>query len=1158
MRILKLELERYGHFTGKTLEFRSGASLHVVYGANEAGKTSALNAFADLLFGFPPRTPYNFVHDNPKLLLGATVTDKDGSVLSFKRRKGTSKTLLDMQGAVLPDDALTPFLGLIDRSVFLNAWGLSKESLTTGALQMLKSGGEAGISLFAAASGMKSLIEIQKRLEMEASNIFTPTRAQARTFYQAKDRFDAAAQLVRTLELAIRDLKARRVAIVDFKDELEKARSARGDVIKNRELLVRLKDIGPILHLIASDERALQEWEHLPLMDGSRVRQLREVLDLSEEGQRELARLRREEAKAKDLFESFVVDNHLIEIGPAIQELVGELGSYADKKKDRPRIQGEADEFKEKLQDSAVRLGLPADTELALVRPNEMLVAQLKEQIKAGRSIATSISANAKSIRDEKVNQENLKKQQSGSVPVSDPKSFHDQLGRLMPALGQLKEIERLERSTAKESAQIKEKAAQLSPPVSDLEALALASLPTKDVIDEYRLSAETLVGERKTLEANLGEVEQSLPGLQLRVDELAGGQLASSPEKIAAARLERDDHWLPLKSALLAESKCLTTAETAAHVIGLEEGIGTADRLSDDAVLNADRLAKHAAALKNLKDAQAKQENLTGLLSDKGQAVAQQEKEWQTLWQPLGFQAATPIRMSVWVGQVGDLLERRENNLDELQQISDLKIAVNAVRSPLNQIAQSVGISECEALPVNLLLAAVEKELGLRAEAWQKSSQLVTRLAAVNERIEALVTEKDGFVDLESAWKAEWYEVLSAMHLPLELTVDGAAAALEIWNQVPSFLSQFQNRTTRVEGMDRDMKKFQERTSALLEQLDERDFGLGPDAAIKAVSVRLNKAQQVETQANMAQSSFKELERQVLQAEVKAEEAAAALELLCEGLPPSSSRVQQVLDLEARDAVLERLKGRRQTLLPLSRGQSEEDLRHDLESFDEATAVAEIEALKIQEGQHNQRENEVYASLSKAEGDLAKLEGGVGAEIAVQLRKNAEAELIENTRAWAVKRFAQILLAHAIEQHRSQQEQPLLKKASHLFSLLTANSFAGVEQELDESDTFRLVGRRDADHTLGYAEMSEGAQFQLYLSLRLAYLDEYAQKAEPMPFIGDDLLASFDDERTRKGLTALSEIGTRIQPILFTHHSKVVDLAQEELGEKVDVINLD
>ena len=92
-------------------------------------------------------------------------------------------------------------------------------------------------------------------------------------------------------------------------------------------------------------------------------------------------------------------------------------------------------------------------------------------------------------------------------------------------------------------------------------------------------------------MEANLREAEQSLSGLQLRVDEMTGGQLASSPEKIADARLERDNHWLPLKSALLAKSERLPAAETTAHVIGLEEGIRSADRLSDDAVLNADRL---------------------------------------------------------------------------------------------------------------------------------------------------------------------------------------------------------------------------------------------------------------------------------------------------------------------------------------------------------------------------------------------------------------------------------------------------------------------------------------------------------------------------------------------------------------------------------------
>ena len=44
MRLLTLELDRYGPFTGRTLTFRPDAKLHVVYGANEAGKSCALAA----------------------------------------------------------------------------------------------------------------------------------------------------------------------------------------------------------------------------------------------------------------------------------------------------------------------------------------------------------------------------------------------------------------------------------------------------------------------------------------------------------------------------------------------------------------------------------------------------------------------------------------------------------------------------------------------------------------------------------------------------------------------------------------------------------------------------------------------------------------------------------------------------------------------------------------------------------------------------------------------------------------------------------------------------------------------------------------------------------------------------------------------------------
>jgi uncharacterized protein YhaN len=64
MRFVNLGLERYGHFEDCTLSFRGGEpDLHVVYGANEAGKTTSMAAVSDLLYGFPSRSPYNFIYD---------------------------------------------------------------------------------------------------------------------------------------------------------------------------------------------------------------------------------------------------------------------------------------------------------------------------------------------------------------------------------------------------------------------------------------------------------------------------------------------------------------------------------------------------------------------------------------------------------------------------------------------------------------------------------------------------------------------------------------------------------------------------------------------------------------------------------------------------------------------------------------------------------------------------------------------------------------------------------------------------------------------------------------------------------------------------------------------------------------------------------------
>jgi len=52
-------------------------------------------------------------------------------------------------------------------------------------------------------------------------------------------------------------------------------------------------------------------------------------------------------------------------------------------------------------------------------------------------------------------------------------------------------------------------------------------------------------------------------------------------------------------------------------------------------------------------------------------------------------------------------------------------------------------------------------------------------------------------------------------------------------------------------------------------------------------------------------------------------------------------------------------------------------------------------------------------------------------------------------------------------------------------------------------------------------------------------------ESSEPMPFIVDDILVDFDDERFNAALSALTALAEKTQVILFTHHSRVVDQAR-------------
>jgi len=97
VKLLGLHLLAYGPFTNVQLDLLP-EGVHIVYGKNEAGKSTALRAITGLLYGIAPKTPDAHVHKMPDLRVGGNFRIPDGGSVYLVRRKGKENTLLDRDG----------------------------------------------------------------------------------------------------------------------------------------------------------------------------------------------------------------------------------------------------------------------------------------------------------------------------------------------------------------------------------------------------------------------------------------------------------------------------------------------------------------------------------------------------------------------------------------------------------------------------------------------------------------------------------------------------------------------------------------------------------------------------------------------------------------------------------------------------------------------------------------------------------------------------------------------------------------------------------------------------------------------------------------------------------------------------------------------------
>ncbi|QZO00786.1 AAA family ATPase [Chenggangzhangella methanolivorans] len=401
MRLLRLDLEKYGAFEGRALVFRPDARLHLVFGPNEAGKSSALSAVGDLLFGFGQRTDFAFRHATGELRLGALIADAEGREVFFRRRKGAKATLIDADDKPLRDDLLAPFLGALGRETFERAFGLTSDALRKGGEELRKADGEAGASLFAAASGLRGLEEKRRGLDEEADALFRP-QASTRRFNEEFRAFEAARKEVAANELGQTEWKRLNEAIAALETRHAELERRLAETRTDRARIERLGRARRAATGVDETRRALEDQGEAPDLTIAGAAALARALDAAEAAREAAGRA----AGALKALEAEVasagLDEAALGAAEAIERAFRQSGAYATLQTDLPRVRREAEEREAALAQLAERLGLPDVAAVEAARPTDAARAELKAMIEDGRERARASAERAKAIAAER------------------------------------------------------------------------------------------------------------------------------------------------------------------------------------------------------------------------------------------------------------------------------------------------------------------------------------------------------------------------------------------------------------------------------------------------------------------------------------------------------------------------------------------------------------------------------------------------------------------------------------------------------------------------------------------------------------------------------------------------------------------------------------
>jgi uncharacterized protein YhaN len=1139
MRFAKLMLERYGRFEGCELDFHERQpDLHVIYGPNEAGKSTSLSAVADLLFGFPTRSPYNFLFDYSLLRVGAVIAE-DGRELACRRRKSGGSTLVDGDDCPIAESELLAMLRGQTRDSFRLSFSLDQAALRRGGRAMVDAKDDVGQALFAAGSGLTGVSDELQRIEEEADAIWGRRAKASRAYTQAERELEASMRAIRDESLKPRqwaDARQTHEAATQRLDELETQRevllleSQRAERVRRVAGSVRVRE-----NLLRQIEDSTGTIELAPAVEAAAV----SAMEDAETAARARAIAERLLTELEERAGQQAPDPAVLDEANAIEQLVLDSGAVAKAEKDLIRLEGERTSVGEALRRLRSKSGI--DEGMTLSAP---IVSSLRDLARAHTADVAALEEIATS-HDEL---ENRRRQLVESLGAGEQDK---NLGALVDAVNAARRLgsDADERCIAARrladgaSARLATALARLNPWTGDAEALrtmpALGSAELERAKEAWAEQQEKIAeDENKSTDLD-GEVERL--GLQIGV---AGTGSAISQQDLAESRHERDALWLPLRAQLLGEQALEDPAGKASL---FEEAVAAADGIADRrftlaeasarlATLEATRAERELEAEQARRRAQAARDGLEGLLN-----------EWQARLHSLHLPQLDPVQLEAWLKHREAALEA-EAELTRLEadaaRLEDRRaLAVASLRGALQEAVPADG---GELVDVLARAERARAEAEAREERVGRDRESLSQLEqdiAVMERRRAATTARS------EPRRAAWEQLLAGTGVTLDIaTAEAKLAAIDEVRQAEESLEALGKR---MEGIRRDAELFHSEVVKVAKRLG-LETRAGDQEVVMVLRSRLE-------QARSTKRVLDEVEKDRTKRRSEIEEAGAAHAVAMEAIAPLLAQTGAA-DAAGLSAAIEGSRALREMRKALA--DTEEVIVRDgdgvlLEELVEmvlATDPDELAARTDAVARELRELNTLASEAATAQGDASRAfadleQAPATAADAAFDAEQARAEMAAQAETYILKRAQALTLRWAIERYRERHQDPLLVRASELFSTLTLGRYSALRVELGEAIP-RLLGITDDGRAAVEVDaMSEGTTDQLFLALRLAAVEQSVDAGIRLPFLADDLFVNFDDDRAKAGFEVLARLATKTQVLFFTHHSHLAAIARLVVG---------